>query len=327
MPKLRMVVQDADDAVSRELVAEFLADIGQRYADRGFSGSSAPPLDIAELRAPHGAWVVAYDGDEAIGCGGLRRVDEHTAEVRRVFVRPAGRGRNLARALMAELEDIARAQGCRRMRLDTGDRQPEALRLYLTGGYREIADYNGNPYARHWLEKDLCPRPDDVRMVARKYDGRMHWHATLRRLGQDEHGVWLGATARTPWRRGAEPVVFIPATHVVLIPHTGDWAAAFNAEPHKTSLYIDVTDTPVWTAPDEVVMIDLDLDVVRRRADGTVLLVDEDEFAEHQVAFGYPAEVIAQAQRTADELLVAVRAGQEPFGAASRQWLAMMAQA
>ncbi|MEU8000980.1 GNAT family N-acetyltransferase [Catellatospora sp. NPDC049111] len=322
MPKVRIAVQDPDDDVSRELTAEFLADIGERYERSGTT--SAPALDLSELRAPDGTWLVMYDGDDPIGCGGLRRCDDHSAEVRRVFLRPAARGRNLARTMMAELEDVARRRGYRRIRLDTGDRQPEALQLYRTGGYHEIGDYNGNPYARHWLEKDLAPRPGDVRVVARKYDGRLHWHATMPRLGEDEHGVWLGATTHTPWRRGAEPAVFFPVAHVVLIPHEGDWVAAFNAAPHRTELYIDVSDRPVWHGPDEVVSIDLDLDVVRRRDTGTVELLDEDEFDEHRVLFAYPDDVVAGARRNAEELLAAVRAHTEPFGEASRPWLERM---
>ena len=60
-------------------------------------------------------------------------------------------------------------------------------------------------------------------------------------------------------------------------------------------------------------VVDLDLDVVLLH-DGTVELLDEDEFAEHQVRYGYPAEVVAQALATADELLARVAAGDEPFG-------------
>jgi GNAT superfamily N-acetyltransferase len=321
---LRIVVQDPDDAQSRELIAEYLDELAGRYPAADARTAGAPPLDLGELLPPSGAWLVAYDGEQPVGCAGMRRLDDHTAEVKRLFLRPAARGRNVARALMAELEDLARVRGYRRMRLDTGDRQPEALALYLTGGYREVDDYNGNPYARHWLEKDLGPQPGDVRVVARKFDGRLHWHAVMRRLGEDRHGVWLGATRHTPWRRGTEPAVFIPATHVVLIPYEGEWVAAFNAAPHRTELYIDVSDRPVWHGTAEVVSVDLDLDVVRRRADGEVLLLDEDEFAEHTVAYGYPDEVVAGALRTAEELLAAVRAGHEPFGQAAQAWLAKM---
>jgi uncharacterized protein len=67
-------------------------------------------------------------------------------------------------------------------------------------------------------------------------------------------------------------------------------------------------------------MVDLDLDVIRRR-DGRLLLDDQDEFAEHQVRYGYPAEVIRQAEQAAAWLLAAVGANAEPFGLAYQAWL------
>jgi uncharacterized protein len=68
-------------------------------------------------------------------------------------------------------------------------------------------------------------------------------------------------------------------------------------------------------------MVDLDLDVLRLRADQRVLLDDEDEFAEHQVRYCYPANVISNAEAAAAWLLDAVSAKAEPFGAAYRRWL------
>ena len=62
---------------------------------------------------------------------------------------------------MQRLEQEARARGYDRLRLDIGDRQPEAMALYRRLGYSEIPDYNGNRYASHWLEK---------RLEARRYD-------------------------------------------------------------------------------------------------------------------------------------------------------------
>ena len=73
-----------------------------------------------------------------------------------------------------------------------------------------------------------------------------------------------------------------------------------------------------------VTMVDLDLDVVLHR-DGDLLLDDEDEFDEHRVTLGYPADVVALARRTADELMTAAAAGHEPFGPAGSRWLARLA--
>ena len=68
-------------------------------------------------------------------------------------------------------------------------------------------------------------------------------------------------------------------------------------------------------------MVDLDLDVVRVRADGRVLIVDQDEFAGHQVWYGYPADVVSQAEEAAVWLHRAISEGAEPFTADYRDWL------
>lgn len=67
-------------------------------------------------------------------------------------------------------------------------------------------------------------------------------------------------------------------------------------------------------------MVDLDLDVVLTR-EGRLFVDDEDEFAEHQVLLGYPAEVIALAEQWRDTILAAVAAGEEPFASVEHDWL------
>ena len=160
-----------------------------------------------------------------------------------------------------------------------------------------------------------------VNVVFRKYDGSLHWNFLASRLGEDEHGVWLGAPAGTELRRGAAVIELAEWDHVVLVPRGAWWAAAFNAPPKRTEIYCDISTVPQWPSADEVTMIDLDLDVLRRR-NGLVELVDEDEFAEHQTSYGYPAEVVAEAEASAAWLVNAVRAHEEPFGVASFDWLA-----
>ena len=128
-----------------------------------------------------------------------------------------------------------------------------------------------------------------VRVVYRKYDGSLHWHQTMNRLGEDTHGVWLGAPAGVIARKGEHgPPVVSEHAHVMLFAPDAWWTASFNAAPHVTEIYVDVTTPPVWTDPGEVTMVDLDLDVLRRRADHSVVIVDQDEFAEHQIRYAYP---------------------------------------
>jgi protein associated with RNAse G/E len=160
-------------------------------------------------------------------------------------------------------------------------------------------------------------------VVYTKYDGSLHWHYTMRYLGTDEHGVWLGAPAGLPMRRGSEPPVSWDHAFTMLIPRNGSWwTAAFNVAPHRIEVYCDIASPPHWIGDDEVTMVDLDLDVVRYRADGRVVLLDEDEFAEHRLRYAYPAEVISQAQHAAGWLREAITSGREPFDAAYRSWLA-----
>jgi protein associated with RNAse G/E len=154
--------------------------------------------------------------------------------------------------------------------------------------------------------------------VFTKYDGRLHWHAWLDRLGEDEHGVWLGSPTGTVWQRGSEPGVHLPPS-VTLIPPGVGWVAAFNAEPAKYEMYVDLCTVPTWSG-DEVRMVDLDLDVVRYRADGAVRLLDQDEFVEHQAEFAYPEALVRGVTETARRLLVDV-VGAEPFAGAYRPWL------
>ncbi|MFI9101651.1 DUF402 domain-containing protein [Streptomyces fildesensis] len=164
----------------------------------------------------------------------------------------------------------------------------------------------------------------EVYVNYRKYDGSLHWNLRMQRLGEDEHGVWLGLPADSVMRKGDGPEIPCPEAHVILFPRQGWWTAAFNAAPRRTEIYCDITTPPQWLSPTEVTMIDLDLDVIRKRGEPTPLLVDEDEFAEHQVRYGYPADVIEQAAGAAQWLMKQVGDGAEPFATTYRGWLAQV---
>lgn len=94
--------------------------------------------------------------------------------------------------------------------------------------------------------------------------------------------------------------------------------------PRTSEVYCDITTPARWESDDTVHLIDLDLDVVRRRATGLVELLDEDEFAEHRARFGYPDDVVAEAEAAAQRLLGALGDGTEPFATAYRKWLALV---
>jgi GNAT superfamily N-acetyltransferase len=114
-----------------------------------------PPLVPDELRGPDGAYLVGYEGEEAVAGGGLRRLDDGVAEIKRMFVRPAARSRGVARTLLEALEQTARELGYEKVRLDTGPKQLHGLALYRSAGYVEVPPYNDNPFACFWGEKLL----------------------------------------------------------------------------------------------------------------------------------------------------------------------------
>jgi GNAT superfamily N-acetyltransferase len=99
---------------------------------------------------------VAYVDDEPVGCGGVKRLDDSSAELKRIYLAAEARGRGLGRRLLEQLEQHARELGYERLRLDTGDLQPEALGLFRSAGYEQIPDYNGNNWAAYWMEKRLA---------------------------------------------------------------------------------------------------------------------------------------------------------------------------
>lgn len=165
---------------------------------------------------------------------------------------------------------------------------------------------------------------EEVRIVYRKYDGSLHWHLTMTRLGEDEYGVWTGAGPHNIARRGDGPLVTIEHPQVRLFPRDTWWTASFYANHARTEIYCDIATPAQWPSPELVTMVDLDLDVCRRR-DGAIILLDEDEFAEHQVKYGYPADVIASSHQAAAWLQAALADGTEPFATVYHSYLAMLA--
>jgi predicted RNA-binding protein associated with RNAse of E/G family len=154
-----------------------------------------------------------------------------------------------------------------------------------------------------------------------KWGGRPHWEFDASFLGSDEHGDWVGIPAGTFMVRPGATFVTETA-QAGLVPRDRGWLATFHAPGYHVVTYVDMTSVPTWDGS-VVRAVDLDLDVVKT-AEGEVFVDDEDEFAEHRVALGYPADVVALAEGARDEVLAAMRAGTEPFGAHSERWLAVL---
>ncbi len=95
-------------------------------------------------------FVIAREGEVLLGCGALVDYDERTLEVKRMYVAPAARGRGVGRAILAALEH--RATGFDRLILETGNLQPEAIKLYEGAGFKPIESYG--PFVRN--PQSLC---------------------------------------------------------------------------------------------------------------------------------------------------------------------------
>jgi ribosomal protein S18 acetylase RimI-like enzyme len=145
---------DPEQPPASELLAAMRVELNDVYESAGRLDN--PPLLSAELRPPHGAYYVGFEGTEAVAGGGLRRLGDGVAEIKRMYVRPEARSRGLAAGLLRTLEEAARALGYASTRLDTGPKQVHAQRLYRAAGYVDIAPYNDNPFACFWGEKRLA---------------------------------------------------------------------------------------------------------------------------------------------------------------------------
>jgi GNAT superfamily N-acetyltransferase len=138
-----------------DLLAEMTAELNEVYET--FSRLDNPKLSPSELTAPGGAYLVGWEDGLAVAGGGLRRLHDDVAEIKRMYVRPSARSRGLAAELLAALEATARQLGYRAVRLDTGPKQVHALALYRRSGFVEIEPHNDNPFACYWGEKALVP--------------------------------------------------------------------------------------------------------------------------------------------------------------------------
>ena len=90
--------------------------------------------------------VIAYDGGQAVGCAGLKPYSDTDAEVKRLWVEPAFRGRHIAAELMDRIEEKARQMGFRKVILQTRPVMADAIAFYTKRGYRQIPNYP--PYDR-----------------------------------------------------------------------------------------------------------------------------------------------------------------------------------
>jgi putative acetyltransferase len=147
---LQLIRTTSENADFRELVQLLDQDLAAR--DGAEHGYYAQFNTIASLQHV----VVAERNDEPVGCGAFKPFDSDSVEIKRMFVQPAHRGQGVAQAVLAELEKWASELGYASGVLETGKRQPEAIRLYERSGYVLIPNYG--QYVG--IENSVCLQKD-----------------------------------------------------------------------------------------------------------------------------------------------------------------------
>jgi len=149
-----MAIEDPTTPDARWCIEQYFSELNTRF-ETGFDPSKSIPADTHELVPPRGALLIARLRGGPIGCGGLKFHPGEPAELKRMWVAPEARGLGLGRRLLVELERHAKEAGTRVVRLETNRTLSEAIQLYRSSGYREVAAFNDEPYAHHWFEKRL----------------------------------------------------------------------------------------------------------------------------------------------------------------------------
>jgi GNAT superfamily N-acetyltransferase len=147
---------DPADSMAQQCLHAYVAELNSRF-DSGFDPSRSISAAEDELRPPDGLFLVASLRERPIGCGALKFHGVEPAEIKRMWVDSSVRGLGIGRRLLTELEKHAAGNGACIVRLETNGTLAEAIALYRSAGYVEVAPFNDEPYAHHWFEKRLQP--------------------------------------------------------------------------------------------------------------------------------------------------------------------------
>ena len=143
-----------DTAIDGPEATALIDEVQQEYVVI-YGGPDRTPMLSSEFAAPAGAFLLVVRDGVTVGCAGLRRHDEQTAELKRMYVRPAYRRQGLARLLLDAVEERARRLGYRQLILETGVLQPQAMALYASHGYRSAETFGhqrDSPHSRAFLK-------------------------------------------------------------------------------------------------------------------------------------------------------------------------------
>lgn len=145
---------DPESREARWCLERYYAELARRF-ESGFDPAESLPAPAAALLPPRGAFLVAMLDGRAVGCGAVMTSAPGIGSIKRMWIDDGARGLGLGRRMLAALEGEAVRLGLTTLRLETNRALREAIRLYTTAGYREVAPFNDDRYADHWFEKRL----------------------------------------------------------------------------------------------------------------------------------------------------------------------------
>src|SRR5262245_42290335 len=148
---------DPSSAAARSCLAQYFAELDRRFKG-GFDPGTALSVDDRDLVPPRGAFLLASVDGEPVGCGSLKPIGPRVGYLKRMWVAEGARGLGVGRRMLAALEEQACELGFRTIRLETNRALAEAIALYRSAGYLEVAPFNDEPYAHLWFEKRLRTR-------------------------------------------------------------------------------------------------------------------------------------------------------------------------
>jgi DNA-binding MarR family transcriptional regulator/GNAT superfamily N-acetyltransferase len=145
---------DPASPAARWCVGQYFDELNRRF-DSGFDPVASLSADDRDLVPPRGAFLVASVDGEPVACGAVKAVSPGVGSLKRMWVAGTVRGLGIGRRVLEALETQARELGMTTVRLETNQTLHEAIRLYRSAGFREVARFSSDPYAHHWFEKSL----------------------------------------------------------------------------------------------------------------------------------------------------------------------------
>lgn len=154
MTRFTIAEEPADSPDVRRSFERYYAELGSLF---GYKPEEALPLEVEDLTRPHGLVLLVREGEvgPAVGCGALKLLRSGVGEIKRMWIERHLRGQGLGGRLLDELEAVAFAEGCSVVRLESNGRLDAAIAMYRARGYHEVAPFNAEPFATHWMEKRL----------------------------------------------------------------------------------------------------------------------------------------------------------------------------